>query len=225
MTSDSKLIFALPKGRILTAITPIVKRAGLVPEAGFFDESDRRLRFNTSDKGLDIIRVRSFDVAHFIAYGAAQIGITGSDVLMETAHPDIYAPVDLKAGKCRLVVAMPRDMVEGNSQQHQQQNQNSGGSVRVATKYPRLTANHFAARGIQAECIILGGAMEIAPSLGLCPRIVDLVDSGATLRANNLVEVEEIATISSRLIVNRLAWKTQPQAIGAWIDRFQKAVA
>ncbi|MCG8620410.1 MAG: ATP phosphoribosyltransferase [Proteobacteria bacterium] len=224
MTSDSKLIFALPKGRILTAITPILKRAGLVPEAGFFDENDRRLRFSTSDKGLDIIRVRSFDVAHFIAYGAAQIGITGSDVLLETAHSDIYAPVDLKAGTCRLVVAMPGDMAETEANT-QNQNQHDNGSVRVATKYPRLTTSHFAARGIQAECIILGGAMEIAPSLGLCPRIVDLVDSGATLRANNLVEVEEIATISSKLIVNRLAWKTQPQAIGAWIDRFQKAVA
>lgn len=217
ISGSGKLIFALPKGRILQAIAPILAKAGIVPADGFFDETDRRLRFTSNDPNLDIIRVRSFDVANFIAHGAAQLGIAGADVLMEADHPDIYAPVDLKVAQCRMVVAMATGAAEAEDPR-------SWSHVRVATKYPRLTKRHFASRGVQAECIVLGGAMELAPSLGLCRRIVDLVDTGNTLRANDLVEVEEIAKITSKLVVNRLAWKTRPATIGKWIDRFRAAV-
>jgi len=165
---------------------------------------------------IEIIRVRSFDVATFVAFGAAQLGIAGNDVLLEFDYPEIYAPVDLKIGKCRLSVAEPAEMSEKDDPSR-------WSHIRVATKYPHITQRHFAARGVQAECIKLQGAMELAPTLGLCGRIVDLVSSGATLKANNLVEVETIATVTSRLIVNRAAMKTYPHQIGGWVDRFRAA--
>jgi len=134
---------------------------------------------------------------------------------MEFEYPEIYAPLDLKIGRCRLVVAAPQDLAE--------QDQPARWSrVRVATKYPEITRRHFAARGVQAECIKLNGAMELAPQLGLCRRIVDLVQTGATLKANGLMEIERIADITSRLIVNRAALKTRPQEICAWVDRFRE---
>ena len=216
-SSKDKLILALPKGRILNAIRPIMARAGLTPEDAFFDETDRRLRFSTNDPSVDIIRVRSFDVATFLAYGAAQMGIAGEDVLMEFDHPDIYAPVDLNTGHCRMVVASRKETLAAEDPR-------SWSHVRVATKYPNLTRRHFAARGVQAECIKLNGAMELAPGLGLCRRIVDLVESGSTLTANGLVEVEEIARITSKLAVNRVAWKTRPDMISHWIRRFGEAI-
>lgn len=215
--NQEKLILALPKGRIWQAIRPVMEHAGLIPEDSFFDDKDRRLRFNTNDPMVDIIRVRSFDVATFLAYGAAQMGVAGSDVLMEFDHPDIYAPVDLNTGHCRMVVATRADTLA-------KEDPRSWSHVRVATKYPRLTSQYFAARGVQAECIKLNGAMELAPRLGLCRRIVDLVESGSTLEANGLVEVEEIAKITSKFVVNRVAWKTRPDAISHWIKRFREAI-
>jgi len=160
--------------------------------------------------------VRSFDVATFVAFGAAQLGVAGNDVLMEFDYPELYAPVDLGIGHCRLVVAEPRDLVAGDDPSR-------WSHIQVATKYPALTRQHFAARGVQAECIKLNGAMELAPGLGLCRRIVDLVSTGATLAANDLVEVETIAQITARLIVNRAALKTRPDEVGRWIDRFREA--
>jgi ATP phosphoribosyltransferase len=209
-------VLALPKGRILRELAPLLTRAGLEPEPDFHDENSRKLRFATSDPRLAIIRVRSFDVATFVAFGAAQMGVAGNDVLLEFDYPEIYAPVDLGIGKCRLVVAEPAEMVG-------EDDPNRWSHIRVATKYPNITRAHFAARGVQAECIKLSGAMELAPTLGLSRRIVDLVSTGATLKANNLVEVEHIADVTSRLVVNRTAWKTYPEEIGGWIERLRAA--
>jgi ATP phosphoribosyltransferase len=209
-------VLALPKGRILREVTPLLTQAGLEPEPDFHDENSRKLRFATSDRRLEIIRVRSFDVATFVAFGAAQLGVAGNDVLLEFDYPEIYAPVDLGIGKCRLAVAEPAEMVG-------EDDPNRWSHIRVATKYPNITRAHFAARGVQAECIKLSGAMELAPTLGLSRRIVDLVSTGATLKANNLVEVEHIADVTSRLVVNRTAWKTYPEEIGGWIERLRAA--
>ena len=215
--ANEGIVLAVPKGRILGELRPLLSTMGIEPEAGFADESDRRLRFSTSEPGFDIISVRSFDVTTFVAFGAAQLGVAGNDVLMEFDYPEVYAPVDLKIGRCRLSVAEPRELVAKDDPAR-------WSHVRVATKYPRVTRRHFAARGVQAECIKLNGAMELAPGLGLCRRIVDLVSTGATLAANDLVEVEHIAEISARLIVNRAAMKTRPEEINRWITRFQEAV-
>jgi ATP phosphoribosyltransferase len=209
------LVLALPKGRILDEAMPLVRAAGIEPEADFDNPESRALRFRTNHPSVDIIRVRAFDVATFVAFGAAHIGIAGNDVLMEFDYPDIYAPLDLKIGRCRIAVAEPADFagIDDPAQ---------WSHVRVATKYPNIAARHFARRGVQAECVHLNGAIELAPSLGLCRRIVDLVSSGSTLRANGLVEIERIADITSRLIVNRAALKTRPAELGAWIERFRE---
>ena len=217
MAANEGIVFAVPKGRILAELKPILARVGIEPEPSFADEADRRLRYATNRPEVEIISVRSFDVATFVAFGAAQLGVAGSDVLMEFDYPEIYAPVDLKIGRCRLAVAEPRDMVAGDDPAR-------WSHIRIATKYPEITRSHFARRGVQAECIKLNGAMELAPTLGLCRRIVDLVSSGATLAANDLVEVEQIAEVSSRLVVNRAAMKTRPEEMTQWIERFQEAV-
>jgi len=195
----------------------MVRGAGIEPEAAFDDDSARQLRFSTNIPDLDIIRVRSFDVATFVAFGAAHLGVAGNDVLMEFDYPEIYSPLDLNIAHCRISVAEPESMIGDDDP-------STWSSVRVATKYPELTRKHFAARGVQAECIKLSGAMELAPQLGLCRRIVDLVSSGATLKANGLVEIEQVCDITSRLAVNRAAWKTRPDEIGGWIDRFRGVV-
>jgi ATP phosphoribosyltransferase len=218
MSVAPKLILALPKGRILSELAPLLAACGIVPEADFYDESSRKLIFATNRADLDIIRVRSFDVATFTAFGAAHIGVAGSDVLDEFDYPEIYAPVDLNVGKCRLSVAM-------RAQDAAQDNPARWSHIRVSTKYPGLTRRHFARRGVQAECIELSGAMELAPVLGLSRHIVDLVSSGATLKANGLAEVEKIMDVSSRLIVNRKALKTLPGPVQGWIDSFRRAAA
>jgi ATP phosphoribosyltransferase len=208
------LVLALPNGRILDEAMPLLRGVGIEPEPAFADPNSRQLRFATSDPALDLIRVRSFDVATFVAFGAAQLGIAGNDVLMEFDYPEIYAPLDLDIGHCRMAVAAPADWAA-------HEDPRSWSHLRVATKYPEITRRHFAARGVQAECIKLNGAIELAPLLGVCHHIVDLVQTGATLRANGLVEVERIAEISSRLIVNRPALKTRPEEVGRWIERMR----
>ena len=214
MPANDTLVFALPKGRILKEVLPLMKRAGIVPEAAFNDPDARQLRFATNVPEVEIVRVRSFDVATFVAFGAAQLGVAGNDVLMEFDYPELYAPLDLGIGRCRLSVAEPRELVANDDPSR-------WSHVRVATKYPNITRRHFARRGVQAECIKLNGAMELAPNLGLCRRIVDLVSTGDTLRANGLVEVEVLAEVTSRLVVNRAALKTRPVEVGHWIDRFK----
>ncbi|MDH3597736.1 MAG: ATP phosphoribosyltransferase [Rhodospirillales bacterium] len=214
--ADASLLLALPKGRILGELTPLLGRAGIAPEPAFTDDGARQLRFATNHPELGIVRVRSFDVATFVAFGGAQIGVAGNDVLMEFDYPELYAPVDLGIGRCRIAVAEPRELGTHDDPAR-------WSHIRVATKYPEITRRHFARRGVQAECIKLSGAMELAPGLGLCRRIVDLVSSGATLAANDLVEVETIAEVTSRLIVNRAALKTRPAQITRWIERFREA--
>jgi ATP phosphoribosyltransferase len=202
-----KLVLALPKGRILDEAMPLVRAAGIEPEADFDNPKSRALRFSTNHPHIDIIRVRAFDVATFVAFGA--------DVLMEFDYPEIYAPLDLGIGKCRLAVAEPVELAGDDDPSR-------WSHIRVATKYPTITAKHFARRGVQAECVKLNGAMELAPGLGLCRLIVDLVSTGSTLKANGLVEVERVADISSRLIVNRTALKTRPEEMAGWIERFRE---
>ena len=213
---DESIILAVPKGRILKELRPVLDRVGIVPSAAFDDENSRDLRFSTNVPNVHIIRVRSFDVPTFVAFGAAHLGVAGSDVLMEFDYPDVYSPLDLGIGRCRISVAELAELSKTDDPSR-------WSHVRVATKYPEVTRRHFAARGVQAECIKLNGAMELAPSLGLCDRIVDLVSSGATLKANGLVEIEHIADITSRLIVNRTALKTRSEEIGGWVDRFRDA--
>ncbi len=201
------MVLALPKGRILEEVMPIIKAAGIIPEADFDNPKSRKLTFDTNDPMLKIIRVRSFDVATFVAFGAAHLGVAGNDVLLEFDYPEIYAPLDLNIGHCRLSVAELTSLSINDDP-------GRWSHVRVATKYPNLTRKHFAKRGVQAECIKLNGAMELAPSLGLCRRIVDLVSTGDTLKANGLAEIEKIIDITSRFIVNRTAFKTRNEEIG-----------
>jgi ATP phosphoribosyltransferase len=215
--TQGPLILALPKGRILAECGPLLARAGIVPAADYIDDSSRRLRFETSDPLLDVVRVRSFDVATFVAFGAAQIGICGADDLMEFDYPEVYAPLDLGIGSCRISVAELEETAGTDDPSRWSQ-------VTVATKYPNIARRHFASRGIQAEIVHLNGAMELAPRLGLSRLIVDLVQTGATLRANGLVETEVIAQVTSRLIVNRTALKTRPEVIGGFISRMRAAL-
>jgi len=211
------LVLALPKGRILKELAPLLARAGIIPADDFTDEDSRRLRFPTNDPALDVVRVRSFDVATFVAHGAAQIGVCGADVLMEYDTDQIYAPLDLGIGRCRVSVAEQVATAGGEDARRWSR-------IAVATKYPNIARRHFAARGIQAEIVHLNGAMELAPSLGLSRVIVDLVQTGSTLKANGLVETEVIANVTSRLIVNRTALKTRPEQITAFVDRFRAAM-
>lgn len=210
------LTIAVPKGRILKELAPLLDRVGIVPEKAFFDDGERQLQFACDNAPISIIRVRSFDVATFVAFGAAQLGVCGSDVLMEFDYSDIYTPINLHIGHCRLSVAEPSAMAKENLAHVSH--------LRIATKYPHITHRYFAERGIQAECIKLNGAMELAPKLGLASRIVDLVSSGNTLKANGLREVETIAEISSRLIINRAAFKTRSGEINDLLERFRRAV-
>ncbi|MEE2661682.1 MAG: ATP phosphoribosyltransferase [Pseudomonadota bacterium] len=214
---DNRLRLAVPRGRILNELIPLLARVGVEPEASFFESGERKLEFPTNIANLSILRVRSFDIATFVAFGAAQIGVAGRDVLLEFDYPEVYAPLDLGIGACRMVVAEAVDLGEMDDP-------NQWSHVRVATKYPQITRRHFAERGVQAECVKLHGAMEIAPSLGLCRRIVDLVSTGSTLKANGLVEIEEIEQITSKLVVNRSAMKTRPDEIHGWIERFREAI-
>jgi ATP phosphoribosyltransferase len=212
----TRLIFAIPKGRILDEALPLLARAGIEPAADFFDPASRALTFATNHAHIMLIRVRAFDVATFVAHGAAQIGIVGSDVVDEFNYTELYAPIDLGIGRCRLSLAEPADAVTADYA--------SLSHVRVATKYPSITARYFAAQAIQAECVKLNGAMEIAPQLGLAPRIVDLVSSGKTLAENGLVETQVITEVSARLIVNRAAFKLNPQ-VPDMVDAFRQLAA
>ena len=207
-----QLTFAVPKGRILDEALPVMARAGVEPDAEFHDPKSRALAFGTNRADMRLIRVRAFDVATFVAHGAAQVGIVGSDVIEEFDYADLYAPVDLGIGVCRLSVArLAADAEETEGASH----------LRVATKYPNLTRRHFEAAGVQAECVKLNGAMELAPSLGLARQIVDLVSTGKTLKENGLVETATILEISARLIVNRTALKTDPR-VAALVDAFRR---
>ena len=208
------LTFAVPKGRILDEALPVMARAGLVPESAFHDKGNRALSFACEGNDMRIIRVRAFDVATFVAFGAAQAGIVGSDVIEEFDFSELYAPVDLDIGHCRLSVAAPKAAKPAGNVSH----------MRVATKYPNITQRWFERQGIQAECIKLNGAMELAPGLGLAGQIVDLVSTGRTLADNGLAETARIMDVSARLIVNRAALKTDPR-VAALVEAFRALTA
>jgi ATP phosphoribosyltransferase len=210
------LTFAVPKGRILDEALPVMARAGLVPESAFHDKGNRSLSFACEGGDMRIIRVRAFDVATFVAFGAAQAGIVGSDVIEEFDFSELYAPVDLDIGHCRLSVAVPQDAGAGHP--------GKASHIRVATKYPNITHRWFEKQGVQAECIKLNGAMELAPSLGLAGQIVDLVSTGRTLKDNGLVETDTIMKVSARLIVNRAALKTDAR-VAALVETFRALTA
>ena len=212
--NDKDIIIALPKGRILKQVLPIFDKVGIIPEKSFFNENDRKLKFETNIPNIKLIIVRSFDVATFLIYGAAHVAIIGSDVLEEFNHSEIYSPIDLKIGLCRLVVATTKEILSDEDPL-------TWSYVRVATKYPNLTSEHFKKRGVHADCIKLNGAMELAPSMGLCRRIVDLSESGETLKANGLIEIEEIMKVSTRLAINRNAYKTNFKEINKIIKKFE----
>ncbi len=204
----TSLIIAVSKGRILDDALPLLARAGIVPVDD--PDSSRKLVLDTDSPTAKLLVIRAADVPTYVEYGAADVGIAGKDVLLEHAGDGYgegyYEPLDLGIARCRLVVA-GREAQRLTASRH-----------RVATKYSAVTREHFAARGIQAEVIKLYGSMELAPLVGLADLIVDLVDTGNTLRANGLVELEEICAISSRLIVNKAAMKTKYACVQALIN-------
>tara|TARA_S200000501_G_C20736246_1_gene705197 strand:- start:122 stop:811 length:690 start_codon:yes stop_codon:yes gene_type:complete len=212
-----KIIIAIPKGRILKELDPILNSVNIVPEKSFYDNNNRKLMFLTSNKNIIIIVVRSFDVANFVAFGGAHLGVVGSDVLEEFSYNEIYAPVNLGIGKCRMSVAQPKNSLSFDSKINLSH-------LRVATKYPKITKNYFSDKGVQAECLKLNGALEIAPMLGLTKKIVDLVSTGKTLKENGLVEIEKIMDISSYLIANRNISKSRPNEINNIVEKFGKVV-
>ena len=210
------ITLALSKGRIFDETAPLLAVAGIVPAED--TEKSRKLIIGTSDPGLRIVVVRASDVPTYVQYGAAEIGVAGKDVLMEHGGDGLYAPVDLGIGRCRLCVAAPRGFDYANAVRR-------GARLRIATKYVQAARDHFASKGVHVDLIKLYGSMELAPLAGLADAIVDLVSSGGTLRANNLVEVEEIAAISSRLIVNQASLKTRRAQLMPLIDQLEAAVA
>ena len=215
--TEKKIIIAIPKGRILKELTPILTKVNILPEKEFFNLNSRKIMFSSNNKLVDFIKVRSFDVVNFVAYGGAHLGIVGLDVIEEFSHEEIYAPVNLGIGVCRLSVAEPLKMALKDDPK-------TWSHLKIATKYPKITKKHFALRGVQAECLKLNGALEIAPKLDLSSRIVDLVSTGKTLKENGLIEVEKIMDITSFLIVNRNMAKTYPNKIKKIIDNFRKVV-
>jgi ATP phosphoribosyltransferase len=210
------ITLALSKGRIFDETVPLLARAGIVPAED--PEKSRKLIIGTSDPGLRIVVVRASDVPTYVQYGAADLGVAGKDVLMEHDGDGLYVPVDLGIGRCRLCVAAPRGFDYVSAVRR-------GARLRIATKYTQSARDHFASKGVHVDLIKLYGSMELAPLAGLADAIVDLVSSGSTLKANDLVEVEEIAPISSRLIVNQAALKTRRAALVPLIDKLEAAVA
>jgi ATP phosphoribosyltransferase len=200
------LTLALPKGRLLDPALDLLRELGV----SGIDPDSRKLIFRDAGRDLEILLLKPADVPAYVTYGAADLGVVGKDILLEQ-EPDVYEPLDLGFGFCRLVVAEPRALWERDDPA-------KWSWVRVATKYPRLTEEYFSARGIQVEIVRLDGSIELAPLVGLAERIVDLVQSGETLRANGLVEVAEITRSTARVIVNRASMKTEHAAVTRLID-------
>jgi len=200
------LTLALPKGRLLDPALDLLRELGV----SGIDPDSRKLIFRDAGRDLEVLLLKPADVPAYVIYGAADLGVVGKDILLEQ-EPDVYEPLDLGFGFCRLVVAEPRALWERDDPA-------KWSWVRVATKYPRLTEEYFSARGIQVEIVRLDGSIELAPLVGLAERIVDLVQSGETLRANGLVEVAEITRSTARVIVNRASMKTEHAAVTRLID-------
>jgi ATP phosphoribosyltransferase len=210
---SAPLTLALPKGRLLEPALGLLAGMGIKT----LEADTRRLLLQDDAAGLRFIFLKPVDIPTYVEYGAADLGIVGKDILLER-EPDVYEPVDLGFGVCRLVVAEPRELWERDDPA-------KWSWVRVATKYPSLTERYFSERGIQVEMVRLDGSIELAPLVGLAERIVDLVQTGETLRANGLVEVAEIVTSTARLIVNRASLKTAHARVNALIGAMRQEVA
>ena len=213
----SKLIIAIPRGRIIKELKTILKKTSFAPEDEMFDDKSRKLTFLSKKKDINFIKVRAFDACTFVAFGAAQIGIAGEDVIKEFNYSEIYAPLELNIGHCRLSVAALKTLLK-------KEDPDTWSNIRVATKYPNISKEYFASKSIQVESIKLNGSMELAPSLNMCRRIVDLVSTGATLKANGLKEIDEIMKVQSKLIINRSAFKTNNKKIQSIIDEIKLLV-
>ena len=213
----SKLIIAIPRGRIIKELKPILKKTSFAPENAMFDDKSRKLTFLSKNKDINFIKVRAFDACTFVAFGAAQIGIAGEDVIKEFNYSEIYAPLELNLGHCRLSVAALKSLLK-------KEDPETWSNIRVATKYPNISKEYFASKGIQVESIKLNGSMELAPSLNMCRRIVDLVSTGTTLKANGLKEIDKIMKVQSKLIINRSSFKTNNKKIQSIIDEFKLLV-
>jgi ATP phosphoribosyltransferase len=208
------ITFALPKGRIMQDSMELFAKIGITcPE---MEKGSRKLVFENRESKFRFMAVRATDVPTYVEYGCADLGVVGKDTLLEQGK-DLYEPIDLKFGYCRMVVAEPKAL-------RQEDDPANWSNIRVATKYPNVTERFFAAKGIQVELIKLYGSIELAPLVGLSERIVDLVSTGATLRENGMVEVETIAEITSRLIVNRASLKTKHQRITEIIEGLERVV-
>jgi ATP phosphoribosyltransferase len=207
---------ALSKGRIFDETMPLLARVGIEPKEN--PERSRKLIIPTSRPGVRIIIVRASDVPTYVGQGGADLGIAGRDVLAEQGSDGLYQPVDLGIARCRMMVAVRKGFDYAGAVKQ-------GARLRVATKYVNLTREHFAAKGVHVDLIRLYGSMELAPLTGLADAIVDLVSTGKTLRANDLVEVEEIMPVSARLVVNQAALKTRRAAVQPLVDAFAKAAS
>jgi len=205
----------LSKGRILDETLPLLEAAGVV--ATEHPDASRKLIIPTTRPDVRLIIVRATDVPTYVQYGAADLGVVGGDVLAEFDGTGLYQPIDLKIARCRLMVAVRRGF-------DYEQAVRSGARLRVASKYVQTAREHFAAKGVHVDLIKLYGSMELAPLTGLADAIVDLVSTGNTLKANDLVAVEEIAQISSRLVVNQASYKLKRAVIQPLLDRLKKAV-
>jgi len=215
MTDFGGITIALSKGRIFEETLPLLAAAGVTPVEN--PESSRKLIIGTNRADVRVVIVRASDVPTYVQYGAADLGIAGKDVLLEHGGAGLYQPLDLKIAKCRMSVAAPVGFDYAAAVQR-------GARLRIATKYINTAREHFAAKGVHVDLIKLYGSMELAPLAGLAEAIVDLVSSGGTLKANNLVEVEDIMEISSRLVVNQASLKTKRALIQPVIDAFAGAV-
>lgn len=210
------ITIALSKGRIFDETMPLLNAAGIVP--GEDPETSRKLILPTNRSDVRLIIVRASDVPTYVQYGAADMGVAGKDVLNEHGGAGLYQPLDLNIARCRMMVAVRNDFDYASAVRQ-------GARLRVATKYVQTAREHFASKGVHVDLIKLYGSMELAPLVGLSDAIVDLVSSGGTLKANNLKAVEEIAQISSRLVVNQASLKLKRNAIQPILDAFSKAVA
>jgi ATP phosphoribosyltransferase len=213
--SAAALTLALSKGRIFDETLPLLARAGI--EVTDDPQTSRKLILATNRPDLRVVLVRASDVPTYVQYGGADLGVAGSDVLMEAPGDNLYRPLDLRIARCRMSVAVRADFDYANAVKQ-------GSRIRVATKYTATARQHFADKGVHVDLIKLYGSMELAPLTGLADAIVDLVSSGGTLKANGLIEVEKIADISSRLVVNQAALKLKRDAMRPLIEGLEKAV-
>ena len=216
MNGSAGITIALSKGRIFEETLPLLAAAGIVPNEN--PEQSRKLIIGTNRPDVRVVIVRASDVPTYVQYGAADLGIAGKDVLIEHGGAGLYQPLDLKIAKCRMCVATPAGFDYAAAVRR-------GARLRVATKYINTARAHFAAKGVHVDLIKLYGSMELAPLAGLADAIVDLVSSGGTLKANNLVEVEDIMPISSRLVVNQASLKMKRGLLQPVIDSFESALS